>query len=213
MTLFNITRHTNRRYECIASNGYPPDVGRSFQLTIHYPPELTLFINEEIISSILFMNSNHNEIRLKCQILMNPLDKIYWIKDNHKLHTNYQIYQIDNYIITELIIKHFTADDQGEYTCTASNSLGYSSKSIQILSLATTTTERSSTSKRKRPKYTRTTKFITTTTEYSRMMTLSSEGRIEMNLELSSIIYLLGVNHCYSILILFFSLFTVFYIN
>jgi len=176
ITISNLSRYTNRRYECIASNSYPPDVARSFQLTIQYPPELTLFINEEIISNILFINSNYNEIRLKCQVIMNPFGKIVWLKDNKKFNSNYQIYHIENYIITELVIKYFTNDYQGEYTCIASNLLGFNSKSIQLLSLSTTPTPTERiTSRRKRPKHTRTT---TTTVSYStdslRMMTLSS---------------------------------------
>jgi hypothetical protein len=185
VTIFNLSRHTNRRYECIASNGYPPDVARSFQLIIQYPPELTLFINDEIISNILFINTNHNDIRLKCQVIMNPFEKIYWMKDKKKINSNYQIYQIENYIISELIIKYFTNDYQGEYTCIASNSLGFNSKSIQLIHLSSSTTTTTTglaaaeriTSRRKRPKYVRTTTTISYSTESLRMMTLSSKGR------------------------------------
>jgi hypothetical protein len=178
VTIYNISRSTNRRYECIASNSYPPDVARTFHLTIQYPPELTLFINDEIISNILFINSNHNEIHLKCQVLMNPVDKIYWLKDNKKFNSNYEIYHIENYVISELIIRYFTYDYQGEYTCIALNSLGFNSKSIQLLSLSTTTTIPRLTSRRKRPKHTRTTTTITVyqSTESLRIMTLSSKG-------------------------------------
>jgi len=116
---------------------------------------------------------------------MNPIDRIYWIKDHKKYHSNYRIYEFDNYIISELIIRHFTFDDQGEYTCMASNSLGSTAKSVQILSLLTTTMTTTTTittttvneRRRKRPKYTRPIKSMTTT-EYSRMMTLSSKGRL-----------------------------------
>jgi hypothetical protein len=177
VTIFNISRYTNRRYECIASNNYPPDVARSFQLTIQYAPELTLFVNEEIISNILFINSHQKEIRLKCQILMYPMGKIYWMKNNKKVNYHSQTYYIENYILSELIIKYFIDDYQGEYTCVALNSLGFNSKSIQLLSLSTTTTTTTTTerftSRRKRPKHPRTT---ITTTENSRMMTLSSKG-------------------------------------
>ncbi len=191
---YNVSRHTDRRYECIASNGYPPDVGRSFQLTVQYAPELTLFINEEIVSNILFINSNHNEIRLKCQVIMNPSDKVYWMKDNKKINHNYQIYKIENYQITELILKYFTNDYQGEYTCVASNFLGSNSKSIQLLSLpptiTTSATERI-TSRRKRPKHHRTTTEFYST-ESLRMMTVSSKS----------------VKNTYQILIMFILLFT-----
>jgi len=191
-----VSRHTRRRYECIASNGYPPDVARSFQLTIQYAPELILvFIsqtNDELTSSLLFINLNQNEIRLKCRILMYPLDKIIWMKDNMNLTNNHHIHQylstyMENYIIAELVIKNFLNEDQGEYSCIASNSLGISSKSIQLLitppptttmSTTTITTEISTSRfipRRKRPKHTR-----TTTTEYYhsteilREMTISS---------------------------------------
>jgi hypothetical protein len=176
VTIFNVSRYTNRRYECIASNSYPPDVARSFQLTIQYAPELTLFVNEEAISNILFINSNQKEIRLKCQILMYPIGEIYWMKNNKKFHYHSHVDYIENYVLSELIIKSFIDDYQGEYTCVALNSLGFNSKSIQLISLSTTTTTTTEriTSRRKRPKHPRTT---ITTTEISRMMTLSSKGR------------------------------------
>lgn len=185
VTISNITRHTNRRYECIASNGYPPDVGRSFQITVQYPPELTLFINEEIGSNVFLKKSSQKEIRLKCQILMNPMGKIYWMKDDEKIIDYPQIYQIENYILSELSIDDMTNDYQGEYTCVVSNALGFNSKSVQVLALSTTTdpmmttmtvTERNPT-RRKRPKHSRIMMTTTTTTEYSRLMTLSSHGR------------------------------------
>lgn len=185
MTIYNITRHTNRRYECVVSNGYPPDVGRSFQITVQYPPELTLYINEEISSNIFLIKSSQRDIRLKCQIVMNPIGKIYWMKDDEKIIDYPQNYQTENYIFSELILDYLTDDYQGEYTCVASNALGFNSKSIQVLALSTTTTMDMMTTtmtvseripaRRKRPKHSRIT--TTTTTEYSRLMTLSSHGR------------------------------------
>jgi hypothetical protein len=182
VTIFNISRHTNRRYECIASNTYPPDVARSFQLTIQYPPEISLYINEEIFSNMLFIDSNSNIIRLKCQVIMNPSGKIYWMKDNKKMNFNYQIHHVKNYIISEIIIEYFTNDYQGEYTCYASNSLGMNSKSIQLLNLPSptsppppTTTERII-SRHKRPKYARIT--ISDSTESLRIMTLTSKSKL-----------------------------------
>jgi hypothetical protein len=188
-----VSRHTRRRYECIASNGYPPDVARSFQLTIQYAPELTLvFIstkNDELTSSLLFIDLNQNEIRLKCRIIMNPLDKIIWMKDNIKLINNHHIHQyistyMENYIIAELVIKNFLNEDQGEYSCMASNLLGKDLKSIQLLISTTTTATTSTTTelstsrliipRRKRPKHTRTTTI--TTTEILREMTISSSS-------------------------------------
>ena len=125
------------------------------------------------ISNILFINHHQKEIRLKCQILMYPVGKIYWMKNNKRINYHSQIYYIENYILSELIIKHFIDDYQGEYTCVALNSLGFNSKSIQLLSLSTTTTTTTITSRYKRPKHSR---IIITTTEDSRMMTLSSKG-------------------------------------
>ncbi len=181
VTIVNISRHTNRRYECIASNTYPPDVARSFQLTIQYPPEITLYINEEIMSNILFIDSNSNIMRLKCQVIMNPSGKIYWMKDKKKMNSNYQIHHMKNYIISEIIIEYFTNDYLGEYTCYASNSLGMNSKSIQLLTLPTPTppspppttiTERII-SRHKRPKHLR-----TDSTESLRIMTVTSKSKL-----------------------------------
>ncbi|CAF3980601.1 unnamed protein product [Rotaria sp. Silwood2] len=208
VTLYDVSRHTRRRYECIASNGYPPDVARSFQLTIQYAPELNLVFlsktNDELTSSVLFINLNENEIRLKCRIVMNPLDKIYWTKDNRKLINNHHMHQyvstsMENFIMSELVIKEFLNDDQGEYSCIASNSLGMNSKSIQLLLAPTTTTTTTtivtittttttstitelSTSRliiprRKRPKHSRTTTIsqeFYRSTELLREMTITS---------------------------------------
>jgi hypothetical protein len=192
-----VSRHTRRRYECIASNGYPPDVARSFQLTIQYAPELILVfvpqVNDELTSTLLFINLNQNEVRLKCRILMYPLDKISWMKDNMNLTNNHNIHQylstyMENYIIAELVIKKFLYEDQGEYSCIASNSLGISSKSIQLLITPTTTTTTTITTStiteiltsqliiphRKRPKHSRTTTEYYHSTENLREMTISS---------------------------------------
>ena len=199
VTLANVSRHTPRRYECIASNGYPPDVARSFQLTIQYAPELTLVflskINEELTSSVFLIDLNHNDIRLKCRILINPIGKITWMKDNTKLVNNHQIHQyqsihMENYVIAELVIKEFSYDDQGEYACVASNSLGTNSKSIQLLLTSTTTTtttelvtSRLVLPRRKRPKHTRTTttivpeEFYQSTDIFREMSISTSQGK------------------------------------
>ncbi len=182
ITIFNVSRHIDRRYECVASNNYPPDVARSFELTIQYAPELTLIVNEDIISNVFSVISYQKEVRLRCQILMFPRGKFYWMKNNKKINHHSQNYKVDNYIVSELIIRYFIDDYQGEYTCVASNSVGSNSKSIQLLSQSTTTTAAEATtttttemitSRHKRPKHPR---IKITTTEYSRMMTLSSTG-------------------------------------
>ncbi|CAF0812969.1 unnamed protein product [Adineta steineri] len=193
VTIYNVSRSTSHRYECIASNGYPPDVARSFQITIQYPPEVILSINEEIITNLLFINSNYDEIRLKCQVTMSPFGKIHWMKDSKRMNSNYQIYHIKNYIISEIIIKYLTNDYQGQYTCIASNPYGMNSKSIQILSLPATTTDRN-TLRHKRPKHTRST-TVSYSTENLRMITLSSKS----------------INNTYQIILLFCLLITVVY--
>ena len=201
VTLYNVSRHTPRRYECIASNGYPPDVARSFQFIIQYAPELTLvFIsrtNEELTSSILKIDPQEGEIHLKCRIIMNPSDQILWMKDNIKLINNAHVHQylstyLENYLIAELVIKDFTSDDQGEYSCMASNSLGMNSKSIQLFLTSTTTTTTTTElvttrlihPRRKRPKHSRTSTTTIVYEEFShstenlREITISSsEGK------------------------------------
>ena len=113
---------------------------------------------------------------------MYPKGRFHWTKNNKRINYHSQNYEVDNYILSELIIKYFIDDYQGEYTCVASNSAGFSSKSIQLLSSSTTTTTAATTtttmtemitSRHKRPKHPR---IKITTTEYSRMMTLSSTG-------------------------------------
>ena len=124
---------------------------------------------------------------------MNPIDKIYWMKDNNKLLNNHHIHQyistyMENSIIAELVIKDFSDDDQGEYSCIASNILGINTKSIQLLIKSTTTTTITSTTiesstsrvilpRRKRPKHTRTTTVSSDSTEILREMTISSQGK------------------------------------
>ncbi|CAF0761746.1 unnamed protein product [Adineta ricciae] len=180
VTIYNISRHTERHYECIASNGYPPDVARSIQLTVQYPPEISLFINDEIVTNMLFINSNANDIRLKCRAIMNPFEKVFWLKDNQKVEWNYQIYHLDKYIILEMIIDDLRGDYPGEYSCVASNLLGRTSQTVQIISLSPTTTTMKMeriTSRHKRPKPIRTTTDTSLdfySTESLRAMTLSS---------------------------------------
>jgi hypothetical protein len=209
VTLDNVSRHTRRRYECIASNGYPPDVARSFQLTIQYAPEVTLHFlsptNDELTSSLVLIDHQPKEVRLKCRIVMNPFDQIYWMREKTRLINNQRIHQYvsthtENYIIAELVLKDFSTDDQGDYTCVASNSLGIDRKTIQLLTAPTTTgtvtaipttttvttsTESTSTwpfmiSRRKRPKHWRTTTLwpdeTYQSTELLREMSISSSS-------------------------------------
>lgn len=210
VTLDNVSRHTRRRYECIASNGYPPDVARSFQLTIQYAPEVTLHFlsatNEELTSSLVLVDHQPKEVRLKCRIVMNPFDQIYWLREKIRLINNQRIHQYvsthtENYIIAELVLKDFSTDDQGDYTCVASNSLGIDQKTIQLLTTPTTTTTietaiptttttvatstQSSTwpfmiTRRKRPKHSRTTTLwpdeTYQSTELLREMSISSSS-------------------------------------
>ena len=185
VTLYNISRHTNRRYECVASNGYPPDVARSFQFVIQYPPEITLFVNEQIAPKSLFTKNYQQEIHLKCQVLMYPSEKILWMKDDRPIDAHYQVYEIGNYIISELTVQLLTDADQGAYSCVASNSLGSDSQTVHLstLSRPTTTTKRV-TARRKRPKYFRITSPESSSfysTESSRMMTISSAGKAANN--------------------------------
>ena len=122
---------------------------------------------------------------------MNPLDKIYWMKDDVKLINKYQIYHIDNYIISEVALKPWTGDDQGEYTCVASNALGMNSKSIQLFALPTSSTPSSSATtgkriglRRKRPKHPRISLApIVPSTDNSRVMTISSAGNVLIQLD------------------------------
>ena len=188
----NVTRHTHRRYECVASNGYPPDVARSFQFIIQYPPEVHLFVNDQLATTNIFSERYPNDLYLKCQVQANPVEKILWLKDGRPLPSHAHTYQIGHAAISELPIRLFTDQDQGEYTCLTSNALGSSSKSIQLLALSTTspTTKPSRTltttvqpgritSRRKRPKYARITTMVSTgdqATESVRMMSISSKG-------------------------------------
>ena len=182
-------------------------------MTIQYAPEISLVhlssTNDELTSSLLVVDYQAKEIRLKCRVVMNPFDKIYWMKNSMKLMNNQRVHQyvstyMENYIISELVLKDFSTDDQGEYSCVASNLLGTSSKTIQLIgttstsTIITTTTVITTTtmpsdfstthfviSRRKRPKHTRTT---TTTiavaaqddffrsTELLREMTISSSS-------------------------------------
>lgn len=115
---------------------------------------------------------------------MHPFEKIIWLKDGQPLTNHYQIYQSNHAVISEMTIRLFSDQDQGEYTCLASNGLGTSSKSIQLLALSTTAPTRTTNAKkvthrRKRPKYSRIHAADSTrsrATESLRMMTISSPG-------------------------------------
>lgn len=116
---------------------------------------------------------------------MNPTEKLYWLKDNKKFNLNSHIYHMENYIISEIILRYPALDYQGEYKCIAANSLGTSTKSIELVSLVTTTIttitsmESKYIYKRKRTKYTRmtTTTEVSYSTENLRMMTITSKGK------------------------------------
>lgn len=214
VTLYNVSQLTPRRYECIASNGYPPDVARSFELTIQYSPEVDIYFlskyHDELTLPLVFIDLNHEKLHLKCRIRMHPVEKIIWMKDNVQLINNHRLHQYisthkGNNINAELIIKDFSYDDQGEYTCMASNILGTDAKSMQLLltptttSTVTTTTTMSTTTTitsrvvsrhRKRPKHTRITTISYRSTEILREMTITSQA-INTKYQMMTLLYIL----------------------
>ncbi|CAF4336193.1 unnamed protein product, partial [Didymodactylos carnosus] len=148
--LYNVSRHTRKRYECIASNGVPPDVARSFQLTVQYPPEITLLLSTH--DNTIYNNRNQllvdlaQELRIKCQITMYPFGKIFWTKNDiriDKYQDNYEQYASsysDNHVVAELYIKQVNYKDFCSFSCFAINDLGINSKTVHLVEKPTSTT-------------------------------------------------------------------------
>lgn len=179
VTLINISRQTNRRYQCVASNGYPPDVARSFQLTIHYQPEVKVFIDDQEASRERIVEKASEEVRLKCQIEMNPIEQFFWTKNGEPLIENVQTYQIENAVISEVSVRLSNGENRAVFSCSATNSLGTQSKKILLKTLEMTSRSTVSHRHRKRPKYFRTSTNIIHPDENLRLIQLSSKGSFD----------------------------------
>lgn len=152
LTLKNITKHENSKYECIAENGILPSVSKKFSLTVYYMPIL------KPIRKVVIQNIGQR-VLLGCAFKSNPESTLAWYKSTlkpnitlssthepmtrssddfiridsselkYQIHTFKQINQTVSY----LKIKDIEESDYLTYKCEATNVAGKSEAFIDLL--------------------------------------------------------------------------------
>ena len=69
-----IKRNDPNSYECIAKNSVPPATSRVFNIEVHFLPSVEL----DVRKTFQFM---HKKFSLECKVNSNPIDKVYWYKN------------------------------------------------------------------------------------------------------------------------------------
>lgn len=123
LRLNNITRYCDGIYECNAENGVPPISTRRFEVTVLFPPEVSL-PTKSIGHSI------GKETILQCKVSASPQESIFWTKNGSLIPLHMYKYWTELYDdgqrekTLNLNIIDIDRDDFGYYTCHASNYLG-----------------------------------------------------------------------------------------
>lgn len=149
LTISNISKSDNSKYECVASNGILPSVSKKFTITVYYAP---------LVKAVLQKTNQYMEqtVALGCVVSSNPESIVSWHKqiaanDSGILSgglfepidvglnagQKYQVhkYKQANQTVSYLKIKISEPSDYSKYKCEASNLVGKGDTIIELLEL------------------------------------------------------------------------------
>ncbi|OCT63664.1 hypothetical protein XELAEV_18044763mg [Xenopus laevis] len=126
LNLFTVDGSSSGRYTCQVTN----DVGSDSCSTMLIVPEPPKFIKKLETTKVVKIGDS---IRCECKISGSPEIKITWYKNDTEIKSNekYSMSFID--FIPVLEINNLSPEDNGDYTCEASNDAGSASCSIKIV--------------------------------------------------------------------------------
>ncbi|XP_041369787.1 lachesin-like [Gigantopelta aegis] len=130
LKIHNVTRYCSGKYECVADNGVPPPYKRELEVAIEFPPEIRL--PNKRIGQVL-----KKETILDCIVTAYPQAVSVWKFKGRELSKsskhNVEVFNEGDHKITlSLRIKDIGKEDYGLYTCVASNSMGRTSKRMEL---------------------------------------------------------------------------------
>ncbi|XP_023320862.1 lachesin isoform X2 [Eurytemora carolleeae] len=126
LPLAPVTRSSSGKYVCIANNGNPPTIMKTFTVHAMFPPEVAA-----INSSLGAVRGSG--VALGCSIQAYPPPTIHWSRSRGELEGIADTIELsDDLTEARLEIDHVTHATFGLYTCRASNQLG-SAEAVVLL--------------------------------------------------------------------------------
>uniref|UniRef100_A0A3Q3VVB2 Ig-like domain-containing protein n=1 Tax=Mola mola TaxID=94237 RepID=A0A3Q3VVB2_MOLML len=126
LDITGIMRNQAGRYECKASNDVAtPDV-KYVNVVVNYPPKIKKTQSSE--TQVGRMGT------LQCEAIAVPTPEFEWYRDEARLSNSQGINIQILGTTTILMIANITEDDYGNYTCVASNRLGFQNASLFLYS-------------------------------------------------------------------------------
>ncbi|KAK7078505.1 hypothetical protein SK128_000027, partial [Halocaridina rubra] len=113
-----VTRDMAARYTCIANNR-AGEASKTFIIDVNFPPTVKVANPEGERLSVV----EGGRLTLPCPATAHPTPYKEWTKDGHKLNNKENVRIADNGDQVEMY--HASTPDNGNYTCTVSNTLGY----------------------------------------------------------------------------------------
>lgn len=131
LIIHNITKAERGTYYCIADNNVGSGARRNVLVEVEFAP-------------IVHVERTHYEQALRydadlhCHVECYPAPTIRWFKDGIEIQdsTNYQVTIFStshDYTDSVLRVKRIESKHLGEYTCRATNKLGFSQKTIKLI--------------------------------------------------------------------------------
>lgn len=114
-------------YSCVAYNE-AGEIKLDFELSIQIPPKVELGKVQPKVTV-----KENDSITVECPVTGYPLPTITWLKDGKVLSLTEKLDKIkfkDNYRL--LIINHANEEDDGQYTCVASNEAGVTEQNFKV---------------------------------------------------------------------------------
>lgn len=128
----NISRHGENPFhvfECVASNGIPPDARLQIKISVHYSPAV-------VVPTDRLVKRRNQQVVLECVVQSNPMETYYLEHHSIRVHSSERRRLEDasssrsDVRILRLIIPSLGTKDFGHYKCIAINNLGRSEASI-----------------------------------------------------------------------------------
>ena len=124
-----VTREHAGLYQCTAANGHGTEASKIVEVEVVYPPEIQ--VTEVFVSTY----TGQDKVELVCNVHAHPAPQVVWTRDGERISQSGEGRLRINTIARRrhsLVISKVQQSDFGLYTCSATNNLGTTNKTIQL---------------------------------------------------------------------------------
>ncbi|XP_073989981.1 lachesin-like isoform X2 [Rhodnius prolixus] len=130
LEFYKVDRRQMGAYLCIASNDVPPAVSKRIILNVNFSPVIK--VPNQLLGAPL-----GTDVQLECYVEAFPNTINYWLKSNGEMLLHGSKYSImesrSTYkVLMWLVIRTFSKEDIGTYTCVSTNSLGKAEGTLRL---------------------------------------------------------------------------------